>query len=202
MRIRYQISVIAAVLWLSACNVIPEPEQTRVYPLPQVLAPMQLDTYAGTLRVAQPSALQALDLPRVAVIQSDGRQAYWQGLRLQDRLPLVVQDALVRGMQDSQIATHVVRDSSASAFHVELQTHIEQFAIINASSPQARSAAVVIRAQLRRANDRQVIATQRFEAQYEGLGSGEAAALAGLAEALAMVQRDMMMWANLALQDK
>lgn len=179
------------VLTVAACNVIPEPEQVRVYPLSVGPVTSATQTFNGIIRVNEPSALSALDTPRLAVYQDDGRQAYWQGVRLQDRVPLVVQDNLIRALQESGVAQHVVTDNSGSAYQMELQTHIEAFGV---QAEQPRIATVVLRAQLRNASDRQVIATRRFSAQHEVRNQQATGQLAALSRSLQEVQQEMILW--------
>lgn len=183
-------------LALGACNVIPEPEQVRVYPLRVAPVTASEQTFSGTLRVAEPTALSALDTPRIAVYQTDGRQAYWQGVRLQDRVPLVVQDHVLRALQESRMVQHVIDDRSGSTYHFELQTHIEAFGI---QSEQPKVATVVLRTQLRSAHDRQVLATRRFSVQSEvapeQAGSQlTAPELHALSLSLQAVQQEMITW--------
>lgn len=183
-------------LAMSACNVLPEPEQTRVYPL-QAEAPAQSErTFEGTLRIAQPTALQAIDMPRLAVIQADGRQAYWQGVRLQDRLPLVVQENLVKGLGQSKVARYVVKDSAGSSFDVEMQTHIESFAV---HTGQPGSAHIAFRVQLRQASDRRVVASQNFNTQQSLANWQVTDAVSALEHALSELQGELAQWLSEAL---
>ena len=181
---------------ISACSVIPEPEQVRVYPLRVEPVTASEQTFSGTLRVAEPTSLSALDTPRIAVYQADGRQAYWQGVRLQDRVPLVVQDHVLRMLQESRIVQHVIDDRSGSAHHFELQTHIEAFGI---QSGPPKAATVVLRTQLRNAHDRQVVATRSFSVQSEvapeqASSQLTALELQALSRSLQAVQQEMITW--------
>ena len=187
-----------------ACNVIPEPEQVRVYPL--YLAPVTAteQTFSGTLRVAEPSALNALDTARIAVYQLDGRQAYWQGVRLQDRVPLVVQDHLLQALQTSGVIEHVTDDRSGSAFHFELHTHIEAFGL-QAAEPELAN--VVLRAQLRGGYDRQVVATRHFEVQSvvednQATSRLSVPELLALARSLQAVQQEIITWLESNLDNR
>lgn len=177
---------------ISACTVIPEPTETRVYPLH---ASAQLEpvttTYQGNLRISQPSALQALDVPRLSVIRADGRQAYWQDIRLQDRLPLVVQASLVQALSDAQVAEHVLMNTSGAAYDVDLHSTIERFAIREGEQWQAQ---VSIRFQLLQGSDRRVVDSRQLSATQDLAGRDINSALAALSAANTQLQRELAAW--------
>ena len=184
--------LLMAVMFIGACNIIPEPAQTRLYPLPTTT---QLDpvatTYDGSLRVAQPAALQSLDVARLSVIRADGRQAYWQDVRLQDRLPLVVQASLIEGLTAAGVAHHIVTDSAGAAYDVALHSSIEQFAIIEGEQWQAR---VSIRFQLQQGRDRRVIGSRQIRATEDLTGRDISSALDALSAANREVQLELAAW--------
>lgn len=182
----------SAVVLLSACNVLPEPSETRVYPLPvssqlTAVAP----TYQGSLRVNQPRSLQSLDTPRLSVIREDGRQAYWQDVRLQDRLPLVLQASLAQGLSQMQVARHVVTDDVGANYDVTLTTTIERFAIVEGETWQAQ---VALRVQLQNGRDRQVVASTTLNASRNLNGRDISSAFAALSDANAQVQQALADW--------
>lgn len=177
---------------VSACNVIPEPEQVRIYPLSASSVSAVDEVYAGTLRISQPTALLSLDGPRLPVYQTDGRQAYWQGVRLQDRVPMVVQDSLLKAVQQSGVVRHVVSDSSGSAYRHELQTHIEAFGVDSAAQP--RVAVVRIRAQLREGGNRGVVASEQFSVQTEVTGDDVTSQMEALSTSMSELQTELIDW--------
>lgn len=184
--------LLTAIMFISACNVIPEPTQTRVYPLPAMTQMESVTvTYEGSLRVAQPATLQSLDVPRLSVIRADGRQAYWQDVRLQDRLPLVIQASLMEGLTDAGVARHVVTDSSGAAYDVALHSSIDRFAIIEGEQWQAR---VSVRFQLQQGRDRRVIGSRQINATENLTGRDISSALNALSAANREVQRELAVW--------
>lgn len=180
------------VMGVAACNVIPEPEQVRVYPLVTGPVTPANHMFEGTIRVNEPTALSALDTARLAIYQDDGRQAYWQGIRLQDRVPLVIQDQLLQALQQSGVAQHVITDSSGAGYQMELQTHIEAFGVQTAAQPS--TATVVLRAQLRSAGARQVVASRRFSVQIPVESDQVSGQLAALSRSLQVVQQELIEW--------
>lgn len=183
---------LSALLVANACSVLPEPEQVRIYPLNVAALAPTAEVFSGTLRVDEPTALLALDTPRVAVYQEDGRQAYWQGVRLQDRMPVVVQESLLRAIGASGVVRQVVGEASGSHYRVELQTHIEDFGIMLGPEPTVTT--VVIRVQLRSAHDREVIASHRFAAQTPVTDASTERRMDALAVSFQRVQEQLVEW--------
>lgn len=186
------LSLLAVLVGISACNVIPEPTETRVYPLHSSaqIEPVAA-TYQGNLRVSQPSALQALDVPRLSVMRADGRMAYWQDIRLQDRLPLVVQASMVQALSDAQVAEHVLVNTTGAAYDVDLHSTIERFAIQEGEQWQAQ---VSIRFQLLQGSDRRVVGSRQLNATQELAERDINSALAALSAANTELQRELAAW--------
>ncbi|MCC5878280.1 MAG: membrane integrity-associated transporter subunit PqiC [Idiomarina sp.] len=191
MHLKALLALVALAL-VSACNIIPEPSETRVYPLTQStsLSPVSA-TYPGSIRVTQPTALQSLDTTRLVVLREDGRQAYWQDIRLQDRLALVLQSSLVQGLNQAQVARHIVTDSDGASYDVALTSAIERFAIVQGDTWQAE---VQIRFQLQQGRDRQVIASTSLAATRGLDGRDIGHAFRALSEANADVQQALADW--------
>lgn len=141
----------------------------------------------GTLTVAEPTALVALQTQRILQQVKDGRQPGFEGTQWSDSLPVLVQTGITRGFEAAGLA-NVGKDSAAGG--ASLQIDIREFSL----SPKPDQAGMVeLSARLLGADGR-VLGTKTFRAQAPVASDEAAAAAAAIGAAFVSVSREMIGW--------
>src|ERR1700754_75783 len=105
------LSSVLAVALAGCSNIIGPPDAPPIYLLKAQLPPAQPGPrVAWQLTVDQPDAPDALDTMRIALVQSNMQMDYYANSRWPDRLPDLVQGALIEGF-DSSNRVSAARDS-------------------------------------------------------------------------------------------
>lgn len=199
-----RICALGVVLMLGACSVIPEPESVQLYRL----GPLNISsddratassvTIPLTIRVNEPLAEHALDSVRLSVYQSERRQAYWQGVRFSDRVPLLVQNAIADALQDSQRFNAVFTDKVAALADLELVLQLNDFALHTQS--QGYQARVSIRASVIERNGRVVRSSFVANGFHDIRATNAEQAIEGLNRALTEAYLQLEGWLTSELQ--
>lgn len=197
--LRLVLTGLLSVVCLAACNVIPKPVEVTIYPLPYESTSPANGTQALTIQVSQPRALYTLDNKRISVFLQDGSQAYMQQVRLQDRMPLLVQHHIVRGLRDANVVQSVVSNNDAAAYQFELVSYISQFAVRQGSPSIAE---VEVTAHLIRSLNREVVSSRTFHIEHEVEGRGAVNSVSSLGYALNELNAGLRDWIESTLQNE
>jgi cholesterol transport system auxiliary component len=147
----------------------------------------------GTLSVALPTALQALDSERVVVQPQPGVINYLGGTRWSDRLPRLVQARIVEAFENGKRIRAVVRGGGQFRSDYQLATEIREFGVIIASEPTA-----VVEISARIVNERtgRVVASQAFTGRADTTAVDGASATAAINTAFGTVLIDLVRWTS------
>ena len=151
----------ASALALSACSgLIGPPEAAQIYILkPVVPAGPQGAKVKWALAIQIPAGSDALDAQRIALTHSDTVLDYYANAVWPDRLPLLVQTAVLGAFQDSGRIDAVAREQEALHADYNLALDIRDFAAHYSSPDGAPHITVNIIAQMTTAHGRNVVAT-------------------------------------------
>ena len=186
----------AMALALTGCasllGVGPAPHLYRV--TPKSTYPANLPHPAGQLLVDVPLAPAGLDTERVALSRSAVSIDYFAGSEWIDRVPLMVQTALVDSFENSKAITAIDRESVGLRADLILKTEIRHFEALYDSPDGAPNVWVAINARLVDPSGREVVAHAAFERRKQAEGSDIAQIVLAFDEALGGVMEDIVLW--------
>lgn len=147
----------------------------------------------GTLTVALPTALRAIDSERVIVQPTPGEINYLSGARWSDRVPRLVQARIIQAFENSKRIRAVTREGDKLQTGYKLDTEVREFGVLVTPSPQAL---VEISARIINMRNGRVVATQVFTARAETSSVDGPSATAAINHAFGLVLIDLVGWAT------
>ncbi|WP_010489500.1 ABC-type transport auxiliary lipoprotein family protein [Pseudomonas sp. S9] len=189
-----RISALAlSALMLSACSILPEPEQLHVYRLPGT-AP-SVSTLATpspmTLQVNRPSSNQILDSSRIVVLPDGNQVSTYQGVRWSDRAPTMLRDRLI----DSFISANSFAAVRSDDNH--LQTDLQLVSTLRAFQSEYRNGAPQVQIQLDVQlvdSQQQIIASRRFSASQAATGNSVENVVEAFGSAVDNLSTQLLQW--------
>lgn len=145
----------------------------------------------GSLAVALPTALRALDSERVVVQPSQGEINYLAGARWSDRLPRIVQARIIQAFENSKHINVVTREGDQLRTVYTLDTELREFGVLVGSQPIAL---VEISARIVNARSGRVVAAQSFSARADATSVDGPSATAAINHAFGIVLIDLVRW--------
>jgi cholesterol transport system auxiliary component len=127
---RSLLAIGGATLTLAACslqNVIGPPEAPQIYVLHATLPNLGGPKVAWALAVDRPETANNLDIERIAISRSANTQDYYANAVWTDKVPNLVQGALVEAFEKSGRIDQVTSDTGAVRTDYRLQTEIREF---------------------------------------------------------------------------
>jgi cholesterol transport system auxiliary component len=197
---RRLVLVSASALALSACGGLglgPTDTNDTIYLLqPSFPAAPGGQPTGWALAVDIPNASDSLDSRRIALINPDATLDYYAGAVWADRLPKLVQTALVAAFQASGRVRAVARTEDALHADYELLTELRDCAAHYSAPDGIPSVGVNIIAQMSTAHGRNVVAS--FAAKQDAAASqnSTAAAVAAFNTALGAAVGQIVGWAQ------
>lgn len=137
-RLTLAAGLLAGLLSLSACTLLPESEALAVYQFPQ---PPQSDTAVNTqrlslsLRIDTPQAGYAHSGPRVVVQAADNQLLSYKGIRWSDPTPMLLREYLALAFQRQGALGTVTTDENALHADVHLGSDVRRFQVVASSEP-------------------------------------------------------------------
>jgi cholesterol transport system auxiliary component len=146
----------------------------------------------GTVAVALPTALRALDSERVVVQPTPGEINYLAGARWSDRLPRIVQARIVQAFENSKRIRAIARGDQAKSDY-QLVSEIREFGVHVGDSPYAL---VDISVQIVNERTGRVVAGQAFNARAATSSVDGPAATAAINHAFGIVLIELVRWTS------
>ena len=191
----------AALIGLAACGGIlpappPPPPLYRLTPL-ESAAPAQ-PAVSLQLAVAVPTAPSGLDTERIALSRSATSIDYFANAAWTERVPLMLQTALVESLENAGQVRVVARQSPDLRADILLAVDLRHFEATyrGAGPPELR---VVIDCRLVRMPDRSVIAVKSFAGTVRAGENETPAIVVGFDEAFHAALRELVPWAAASL---
>ena len=194
-RLAGSIVLAASLSLLSACSILPKPEQVDVYWLPYGQAPVAASRSAPvswSLRLDKPMASNALNSQNIAVVPEGNLISNYKGARWSDTAPVLLRNRLLEAfLQDGRIQGLSTDDSNLQADY-ELGGELLAFQTrYNGKSPQVL---VQYNARLVRTSDQRVIASKRFEVRQPLNNPLVPGVVAGFGQASDVLMPQVVQW--------
>ena len=186
----------ALVLALTGCTKLlglgPPPHLYRV--TPKNTYPTNLPHPSGQLLVDVPLAPAGLDTGRIALSRSAVSIDYFADSEWIDRVPLMVQTALLDSFESSGAITAIDREAIGLRADLILKTDIRHFEALYDSRDGPPQVWVAIGATLVDPSSREVVAQDSFERREQAQGSDIVQIVRAFDEALGGVMKDIVLW--------
>ena len=166
--------------------------------------PVNLPHLSGQLLVDVPSAPAGLDTARIALSRSAVSIDYFADSEWIDRVPLMVQTALLDSFENSKAITAIDRESIGLRADLILRTDIRHFEALYDSREGPPEVWIAISARLVEPSGRDVVAHASFERRKQAQGSDIPQIVLAFDEALGGVMEEIVLWTvrNPALSGK
>ena len=150
------------VLALAGCGIVPKKTEISIYdPKPRVEADAGWPQVDAQLVVLRPNAERLLSSPRILVRPVPGELQVYKGAVWSQPAPDIVQDAILRTLEDSRKLASVTRRGGGITSDYDLAMDIRRFDADYAGAT-APSAVVEISASLIHNGDNRIVATRVF----------------------------------------
>jgi cholesterol transport system auxiliary component len=184
------------VLTVTGCTSLlglgPAPHLYRV--TPKTTYPANLPHPSGQLLVDVPLAPAGLDTERIALSRSAVSIDYFADSEWIDRVPLMVQTALLDSFESSKTITAIDRESIGLRADLILKTDIRHFEALYDSRNGSPEVWVAITARLVDPSGRDVVAHASFERREQAQANDIARLVLAFDEALGGVMEDIVLW--------
>jgi cholesterol transport system auxiliary component len=178
----------ASALVLSACggNLLGPPDAGPIYPVQPKFPAAQAggDKVTWALAILRPDVPGGLDNERIALMQPDGTMDYYAKATYQDRVPSIVQQALLDGFEATGRIDAVAPEQAALHADYNLLTEVKDFAAHYSQPDGIPSVTVSITAKLTTSHGRAIVSS--FSATQTGTASVNSAGAASQALQLAL----------------
>lgn len=186
----------AAALSLPACSndLLGPPEAGPIYPIrPSFTAASGLKVN-WALSIQRPDMPGGLDTDRIALLQANGTMDYYANATYSDRLPAIIQRALVDGFYASGRTPAVALEQEALHADYNLFVSVRDFQANYSVQDGVPEAAVVVDAKLTTAHGRKIIGNVTASRTVNAGVNSTAAATQALARALGQAVTDIVTW--------
>jgi cholesterol transport system auxiliary component len=156
--------------------------------------PVNLPHRPGQLLVDVPFAPAGLDTARIALSRSAVSIDYFADSEWIDRVPLMVQTALLDSFESSKTITAIDRESIGLRADLILKTDIRHFEALYDSRNGPPEVWVAITARLVDPSGRDVVAHATFERREQAQANDIARVVLAFDEALGGVMEDIVLW--------
>lgn len=187
-----------AAIALPACSILgggsPRDQSSIYAPDPRIQADPSWPTVTWQLGIAPATAARMSDTLRIAVRPTPGEIQVYKGASWAKTPTDMLEDAVLRGLEDSGKIAAVARQGSGIAADFKLVMDLRRFEADYAGSA-APSATIEVNAKLLHSIDQQVVASRTFLAQHPAASTAVQDAAAAFDPALAQIAREIDGWA-------
>ncbi len=161
---------------------------------PKSTYPANLPRRAVQLLVDVPLAPAGLDTSRIALSRSAVSIDYFADSEWTDRVPLLVQTALVASFENSKAIDAIDRESVGLRADFILKTEIRHFEAVYDSPNGPPDLWVAINVRLVNPSDRDIVAQTSFERRQRASANDVPSIVAAFDEALGGVMKEIVIW--------
>lgn len=187
-------AVLSMALVLSACTIIPEPEQVSTYRLPPVaMTDNSQDrqyTTNSPIRVSRPLVTDLLGTNRVLRLSPQGEFSAYAGARWSANVPVLWRDWMVDSLMQSGFSVSADVENIHTKY--ELGTTLRAFHIETGGS--ALQARITLDARVINNSSRQVLGSHRFDIQAPVRSGSAQAAVQALGIAANQLSDELSAW--------
>lgn len=185
---------------LSACSILPEPEQLRIFLLPTQDAPRAVaEAPSGrALRILTPQASRILSTSRIAVVPQGNEISAYRGARWSDVAPVLLRDRLIEGFQrDGRFASVSHEDDNLPA---DLILHSDLRAFQSVYVDDAPQVLVRLDARLIDPVSHRPMASRRFEIRQASSAPDVESVVAAFGQASDQLSDELIAWTSETLR--
>jgi cholesterol transport system auxiliary component len=176
-------------------GLLPKPPERQLYRLSTIAAlRTSVPRVPAQLLVATPTSLSAFDTARIALSRSAITLEYFADAEWADRVPFVVQAALIEAFEKSQVFSGISSESSGLQADFVLATEIRDFAAIYDSPNGPPRVRVQLNAELVRMPGRKILAETVATGEAAGAGNDIPAIVQAFSGALGAAADDLVTW--------
>ena len=187
-------------LTVAGCGIVPKKTEIAIYdPRPRVQADASWPQVDTQLVVLRPNAERLLNSARILVRPTPGELQVYKGATWTQPTPDILQDAIVRTLEDSRKLAGVTRRGGGIAGDFDLATDIRQFDADYAGGASP-SAVIEISASLIHNGDNRVVATQLFRHATPASSTAIVDVHRAFEQSLSDVTRDISGWTSTSMQ--
>jgi cholesterol transport system auxiliary component len=181
---------------LAGCGgLLPTPPERVLYRLnPTIAFARKLPPASAQLLIATPSAPAALDTRRIALVPTPLSLDYFAGVEWADRVPFLVQSALVDGFAKSGAIRAAGPESLGLRADFVLQTAVTEFAAVYDSPNQPPHVRVRLTATLIGMPGRNIVAQTAVTGEAPSAANNVPAVVVAFDSALGSAVRDLVTW--------
>jgi len=184
-----------AFIALAACSSLGPGPQPQLYMLsPQLAALGDAPEAKWQLVVAEPETPESLNSPRIALTRGDMLD-YYAGAAWADRVPYLIQGALVDALDKSGKIAAVARDTDGVRGDYRLETELKDFSAHYQTEDGAPTVTVRIVAKLVAADGRQIVASLDSVHSEQASANSVPAVVAAFNTALSASLEEIAGWA-------
>jgi cholesterol transport system auxiliary component len=181
---------------LAGCaSVLGLPPPPHLYRLtPRRTYPANLPRLPAQILIDVPLAPAGLDSPRIALSRSAVSIDYFADSEWTDRVPLLVQTALLQSFENSGAIAAIDREAVGLRADFILKTEIRHFEAVYASPNAAPEVWVAIIARLVNSTGRNIVAHASFERRERAAANDIGRIVLAFDEALGAVMAEIVVW--------
>lgn len=191
--------VAASAFPLAACggNILGlgPPEPGAIYPVRPVFLASSGAKVNWALAILRPDVMAGLDSDRIALIQPDGSMDYYAKANYPDRLPALVQQALLDGFESSGRIQAVAPEQAALHAEYDLVTEIKDFGAHYAQADGIPQVRVWLTAKLATAHGRAIVSTLSSNQSLTASANNAGAVAQALQQGLGAAVTEIVNWA-------
>lgn len=187
----------AASLTLSACggDLLGPPQAGPIYPLrPAFPTAATGEKVTWALAVMRPDVPGGLDSDRIALLQADGTMDYYAKATYPDRLPAIIQRAVIDGFDASGRVGAIARAQDALHADYNLLIEVKDFQAVYKVADGVPQGVVAIGAKLTTAHGRKIIGSLAVSKSVDAGVNSTGAATQALSQALSQTVTDIVAW--------
>jgi cholesterol transport system auxiliary component len=188
----------AAALALSGCSgdLIGPPAAGQIYTVrPSFAAPGADATKVGwALAIMRPNVPGGLDSDRIALFQPGGIQDFYAGATYPDRVPALIQSALLDGFEASNRIGAVAREQDALHADYNLVVEVKDFAAHYPARDAIPSVTAAMTAKLVAAHGRRIVGSLAVSHSLNADANSAAAVTQALGTALGQCVQEIVAW--------
>ena len=180
---------------LSACSILPKPEQVDVYWLPYAQTPIATSPSAPvnwSLKLDKPMASNALNSQNIAVVPEGNLISNYKGARWSDPAPVLLRNRLLDAfLQDGRIQGLSTDDSNLQS---DFELGGELLAFQTRYDGKSPEVLIQYNARLVRSRDQRVIGSKRFETRQPLTNPMVPGVVAGFGQATDQLMPQVVQW--------
>lgn len=186
--------VLAGLLSLGGCTLLPKSEPLAVYQFPQPERTQLNDSQplSLSLRVDTPQAGYAYTGPRWMVQTLDNQLLSYKGVRWSDPTPILLREYLAQAFQRHGMLGTVTTDEHALHADVHLGSDLRRFQVVDGNEPHVL---IELQARLISPDSRRIYLSHDFVVQQPVDSTGIQDVIKGYEQASARLARQLLDWA-------